>query len=75
MSEIVFQAEEDLMDGGWVATALGAGITTQAESLDELKAMIRDALKCHFGRETDIQPVLRWRLENDFPCHTRKGRG
>ena len=53
------------MDGGWVARALGAGITTQAETLDELKAMIRDALKCHFEREEDIPPVIRLHFVHD----------
>jgi predicted RNase H-like HicB family nuclease len=59
MAEIVFQVEEDPVDGGWVARALGVGITTQAESLDELKTMIRDALRCHFDRPEDIPPVIR----------------
>ena len=59
MKEIVFQVEEDEVDGGWVASALGVGITTQAETLDELKDMIRDALRCHFDREEDIPPVIR----------------
>ena len=52
MTEIIFQVEEDNVDGGWVAHALGEGITTQADSLDELKAMIRDALRCHFDEES-----------------------
>lgn len=65
MTEIVFQVEEDRVDGGWVARALGAGITTQAETLDELKAMIRDAMKCHFDREDDIPPVIRLHFVHD----------
>jgi len=56
MSEIVFQIEEDLVDGGWIAHAPGQGITTQADSIDELKVMIRDALRCHFDNEADIPP-------------------
>lgn len=59
MKEIVFQVEEDEVDGGWVASALSAGIMTQAETLDELKEMIRDALRCHFDREEEIPPVIR----------------
>lgn len=65
MSEIVFQIEEDVVDGGWVARALGVGITTQGETLDELKAMIRDALKCHFDRAEDIPPVIRLHFVRD----------
>lgn len=65
MSEIVFQVEEDLVDGGWVAHALGVGITTQAESLEELKDMIRDAVKCHFDGEADIPRVIRLHVVHD----------
>ena len=59
MTEIIFQVEEDTVDGGFVASALGAGITSQAETTDEPKAMIRDALRCHFDREEDIPRVIR----------------
>lgn len=65
MTEIVFQVEEDSVDGGWVARALGAGITTQADSIDELKTMIRDALRCHFDNDTDIPPVIRLHFVKD----------
>ena len=65
MSEIVFQVEEDLIDGGWVARALGVGITTQAESIDELKAQIQDALKCHYDRSEDIPRVIRLHFVRD----------
>lgn len=65
MTEIVFQVEEDRVDGGWVARALGVGITTQAETLDELKTMVRDALRCHFDREEDIPPVIRLHFVHD----------
>jgi hypothetical protein len=50
MSEIVFRVEEDPVDGGYVARALGHGITTQAESIAELKKMIRDAVCCYFDK-------------------------
>lgn len=65
MTEIVFLAEEDPVDGGWVATALGAGITTQAETLAELKSMIRDALRCHYDRAEEIPPVIRLHFVRD----------
>ncbi len=54
MSEIVFQVEEDPVDGGYVAHALGHGITTQAESIAELKRMIRDAVRCHFDKPAGL---------------------
>lgn len=47
MNEIIFLVEE-AGEGGYIAKALGESIITQAESLEELKAMIKDAVKCHF---------------------------
>lgn len=47
MTEIVFLVEED-PDGGFVASALGFSIITQADSFDELKIAVRDAVRCHF---------------------------
>ena len=43
MTEIIFEIQEDVIDGGLVAHALGAGIHTEGDTLDELKANIRDA--------------------------------
>ncbi len=47
MSELVFIVEES-QDGGFFARAVGASIITQAETIEELKTMIKDAVKCHF---------------------------
>ena len=46
-SEIIFSVQES-PEGGYEARALGFSIFTQANSLDELKSMIRDAVSCHF---------------------------
>ena len=59
MNEIVFQVVEDPVDGGYVAQALGYGITTQAESVAELKAMVLDAVQCHFDKPEDRPKVIR----------------
>ncbi|MBK8475294.1 MAG: 2-oxoisovalerate dehydrogenase [Opitutaceae bacterium] len=48
MSEIIFEVQEDAVDGGFVATALGDAIATQGETLNELRGMVRDAVQCHF---------------------------
>lgn len=47
MSEIIFVVEE-APEGGYSARALGAGIFTEADTLDELRAMVRDAVRVHF---------------------------
>jgi hypothetical protein len=46
-SEIIFSVQESL-EGGYEARALGHSIFTQADSLEQLKVMVRDAVSCHF---------------------------
>ncbi len=47
MTEIIFLAEEAPEDG-YSAHALGESIFTEAETLDELRNNIREAVACHF---------------------------
>lgn len=47
MDEIIFLVKES-EEGGYEAQALGESIFTEAESLDELKLNIKDAIQCHF---------------------------
>lgn len=49
MIEMTFEVREDDADGGYLATAVGAAIFTQADTLEELRQMVRDAVQCHFG--------------------------
>lgn len=51
MSEIIFVVE-DAPEGGFSARAVGESIFTQAETLDELRAQVRDAVHCHFASGT-----------------------
>ena len=46
-SEIIFSVQES-PEGGYEARALDFSIFTQADSLEELKLRIRDAVSCHF---------------------------
>jgi len=46
----VFLIEEP-HDGGYTARAVGESIFTEADDVDELRAMIRDAVTCHFPDE------------------------
>lgn len=51
MDRIIFQVEQDIHDGGYVAEAFvteNEHIVTQGDTVDELKEMIKDALACHF---------------------------
>ena len=47
MTEIFFLIE-DAIEGGYTAKAVGQSIFTAADSMDELKKNIKEAVKCHF---------------------------
>lgn len=51
--EIIFIVEESI-DGGFEAKALGYSIFTQAETIDELKKEIEDAVRCHFDEKVGL---------------------
>lgn len=46
-SEIIFSVQESA-EGGYEARALGHSIFTQADSMEELKRNVREAVQCHF---------------------------
>lgn len=47
MAELIFIVEE-APEGGYTARALGEAIFTEAESLEKLHEMVREAVLCHF---------------------------
>ena len=47
MTEIIFLVEE-APEGGFTARALGASIVTEADTVEDLRAMVRDAVRVHF---------------------------
>jgi hypothetical protein len=47
MNELIFLVEE-APEGGYIARALGHSIFTEAETLEELRDKVRDAVQCHF---------------------------
>jgi hypothetical protein len=62
-TEIIFSAQKS-PQGGYEAHALGYPIFTQAESMDDLKTMVREAVACHFGE--DPKPgVIRLHMVKD----------
>ena len=62
MNEIIFDMREDEVDGGFVASALGYGIHTQGETLEELRAMVRDAVRCYFEDASVMPKLIRLRF-------------
>jgi dephospho-CoA kinase len=47
MDELIFLVQE-APEGGLTARALGESIFTEADDLDHLREMVRDAVRCHF---------------------------
>lgn len=47
MNEIIFLVTE-APEGGYSARALGESIFTEAETQDDLRRNVRDAVACHF---------------------------
>lgn len=63
MSEVVFLVEED-PEEGYTARALGESIFTQANTIDELKTMVIDAVRCHF-EEAGRPKIIRLHIVRD----------
>ena len=62
-TEIVFSVQE-AAEGGYEARALGHPIYTQADTLDELRAMVGDAVRCHFDSDS-VPAAIRLRIVRD----------
>jgi hypothetical protein len=62
-SEIVFTVAES-PEGGYEARAVGHSIHTHAESKEELREMVRDAVRCHFD-SSDVPATIRLRFFQD----------
>ena len=56
-TEIIFEVSEDESDGGYSASALGYGIHTQGDSIEELRRNVKEAVDCYFD-ETMTRPRL-----------------
>ena len=65
MSEIIFEVIEDMVDGGYVATALGYSIVTQANDLEELREAVKDAVQCHFEDPLHSPKMIRLHFVRD----------
>lgn len=68
---------EDKVDGGFVTTALGHGIATQGDTLEQLRDKVRDAVQCHFddGVAGDMPKVIRLHIERDAGSLTQNSHG
>ncbi|MCW1967572.1 MAG: 2-oxoisovalerate dehydrogenase [Anaerolineae bacterium] len=60
MHEITFIVEPDV-ECGYRAKALGYAIFTQGNTIEKLKAMVLDAVQCHFDK-ADMPRLIRLKL-------------
>jgi predicted RNase H-like HicB family nuclease len=63
--EIIFEVSEDPVDGGYVAAAIGHGITTEADTIDDLRTMVKEAVQCHFSDATEKPKIIRLHFVRD----------
>ena len=64
-SEIIFEVTEDEVDGGYSASALGYGIHTQGDSVEEVRHNVREAVDCHFDETMERPRVIRLHFVRD----------
>lgn len=56
---------EDEVEGGYTASAPGAGIHTEGDSLDELRANIKEAVEAYFDESMDAPLIIRLHFVRD----------
>ena len=56
MEEVIFLVEES-PEGGFIAKGLGVSIYTEADSMEELRVAVKDAVFCHF--DDDKKRIIR----------------
>ncbi len=64
-TEIIFEVQEDVVDGGFNARALGHDIFTQGETVEEVRTMVKDAVACHFANITERPRFIRLHFVRD----------
>jgi predicted RNase H-like HicB family nuclease len=62
-TEILFVVEE-AAEGGFIARGVGADIVTEADTLDELRTNVREAVECHF-EDADVPRLVRLHFVRD----------
>jgi hypothetical protein len=64
---VIFETRKDEIDGAFVATCPGHSIVTQADSVEKLREMIKDAVHCHFrdGAAGEMPHLIRLHFVRD----------
>ncbi len=63
MSEVVFVVEES-PEGGFIASAVGPSIVTEADTAEDLRDRVRDAVRCHY-ENSDLPKLIRLHFVRD----------
>lgn len=58
-SGIIFEVGEEDLDGGYPAAALGFGILTQGDTIDELRRNLMEAVDCYFDEGMERPNLIR----------------
>ena len=64
-TEIIFEVTEDEVDGGYSASALGYGIHTQGDSIEDIRRNVREAVDCYFDETMERPSVIRLHFVRD----------
>ena len=64
-TEIIFEVSEDELGGGYSASALGFGIHTEGDTLDELRRNVREAVDCYFDDSMTRPRLIRLHYVRD----------
>lgn len=64
LEEVVFIVEE-APEGGYTARALDVSIVTEADTLEELRRHVVDAVHCHFADQPHQPRLIRLHLVKD----------
>ena len=64
-TEIIFEVTEDEVDGGYSASALGYGIHTQGDCVEDVCRNVREAFDCYFDETMERPSVIRLHFVRD----------
>lgn len=65
MEEIIFLVEES-EEGGYTAKGVGISIFTEADSMEQLRDAVKDAVRCHFDDNNKRLIRLHWVKDEVF---------
>ncbi len=65
ISEIIFEVSEDETDGGYSASAVGYGIHTDGETVEELRRNVKEAVECYFDASMQRPALIRLHFVRD----------